>query len=225
MNELTTAIALLMLPGIVSVTICDRIASHSEWTPFKFGIYIFMLGILSYTAMQVLVYVYDFCRWAFTSNLQWYHLDVWNILSDKRSAYNITEIFWSVIISIPVAFAVTGIVNYKVLNRIGQWMRVTLKYGDENLYSYYLNLKEVEWVWVRDPINDLTYQGKVSQFSENKSIQELVLSDVSVYSYLNSKLQYEVPSLYLTKKHGEMIIEAVPSERMENNYGQKKNVD
>ncbi len=104
-------------------------------------------------------------------------------------------------------------------------MRVTLKYGDENLYSYYLNLKEVEWVWVRDPINDLTYQGKVSQFSENKSIQELVLSDVSVYSYLNSKLQYEVPSLYLTKKHGEMIIEAVPSERMENNYGQKKNVD
>ena len=225
MNELTTAIALLMLPGIVSVTICDRIAFHSEWSPLKFGIYIFLLGILSYTAMQVLVYVYDIFGWLITRNLQWYHLDVWKQLSDKRSADNITEIFWSVIISIPVAFAVTGIVNYKVLNRIGQWMRVTFKYGDENLYSYYLNLKEVEWVWVRDPTNDLTYQGKVSQFSENKSIQELVLSDVSVYSYLDSKLQYEVPSLYLTKKHGEMIIEAVPSERMENNDGQKKNVD
>jgi len=112
----------------------------------------------------------------------------------------------------PVALLVSGLVTYKVLYTFAQWIGVTSKYGDENLYSKYLNTAEIDWIYIRDPVANLTYQGKVVSFSENDSIQELVLSDVTVFRYEDSEMLYSVPKIYLAKEAGKFIIEAIPEE-------------
>jgi len=56
------------------------------------------------------------------------------------------------------------LVNYKIFHKFAQKLLISQKYGDENLYSYYLNAKEIDWVYVRDFERKLTYQGRVISF-------------------------------------------------------------
>lgn len=83
----------------------------------------------------------------------------------------------------------TGLDHYKLINLFGKWIKLTNKYGDENLYSYFLNAKDVDEVYVRD-INNLTYHGLIDSYSENDEIKEIVLVDVVVYDYETSKELY-----------------------------------
>lgn len=93
------------------------------------------------------------------------------------------EICVAVFVSVLVAFFASWTINFKLFNKIAQKLKVSTKYGDENLYSYYLNAEEIDWIYVRDPKNGFTYQGRVVSHSENDKVQEIVLSEVSVYSY------------------------------------------
>ena len=109
----------------------------------------------------------------------------------------------------------TGIDHYKLINRFGKWIKLSNKYGDENLYSYFLNAKEVEEVYVRDVENKLTYHGFVNSFSETDEIKELVLLDVVVYDYETSQKLYSLDKIYLSKSKENLIIE-LPYKNNEN---------
>jgi hypothetical protein len=122
------------------------------------------------------------------------------------------EIVSSVFLAVPVSFVVAACVEHKMLTRIGSWMHVTSKYGEENLYSYFMNMKENEWIYVRDKENNLTYEGKASWHSENESLHELVLQGVVVYRYEDSARLYSVPTMYLSREVGKLVIESVPRE-------------
>ena len=114
------------------------------------------------------------------------------------------------------------VINYKVFNKLAQKINVSSKYGDENLYSYYLNAKEIDWVYVRDIENNLTYQGRIESYAENDHMQEMVLYDVTVFRYQDSVQLYSVPTIYLNKEMGKFIIEAIPKELLgEENDNQK----
>ncbi|MDX8391571.1 MAG: hypothetical protein R8K53_03255, partial [Mariprofundaceae bacterium] len=115
-------------------------------------------------------------------------------------------------LSIPIAALVSKAINKKVLNRMAQCLSISDKYGDENLFSFYLNAEETNWVYVRDPERKFTYRGQVYSFSENESIQELVLVNVTVFQYEDSEELYSLPSIYLSKEAGRFIIEAVAEE-------------
>ena len=51
-------------------------------------------------------------------------------------------------------------------------------------------------------------------YSENEHIQEIVLSEVTVFNYEDSEELYFIPTIYLTKPIGKFIIEAIPSESL-----------
>jgi len=89
-------------------------------------------------------------------------------------------------------------------------MHVTSKYGDENLYSYFMNMKENEWIYVRDKENNLTYEGRAGWYSEREQVHELVLHDVIIYRYEDSARLYSVPTVYLSREIGKLVIETVP---------------
>lgn len=75
-----------------------------------------------------------------------------------------------------------------------------------------MNMKENEWVHVRDEENNVTYQGKVGWYSEGEQMHELVLRDVVVYRYEDSVRLYSVPLVYLSREIGKWVIEAAPGE-------------
>ena len=63
------------------------------------------------------------------------------------------------------------------------------------------------YVYVRYIKHNLTYLGNVLSFSETDEFKELVLSNVSVYSYDKSELLYEVGEIYLSLSKDDLIIE------------------
>jgi len=218
MNQLAIAVAIIMFPGIIAAVICDKVIVHQpKWDHFKFGIYSFVLGVTCYISLQILGYYFDFLfsKYFIINKITWSNLKVWDIISDGNSKIRVLEVFQATMLAIPVAYFASSVVNFKFFNKISQSLRISNKYGDENLFSFYLTSKEIDWVYVRDIKNNLTYQGQVVSYSENASIQEIVLSNVTVYSYKDSEEYYSVPSLYLCKNMGTFIIESIPSELLE----------
>jgi len=216
MNVIVIALVLIFIPGIIATIIGDKITRHSKWDSFKFGIYSLVLGIMSYVALQLWSYSSDLVNALIIKQtpikeIIWSHLNVWQFALDgKPDNIQPWELCLATLFSVPVAFLASWVINFKLFNKIAQKIKVTTKYGDENLFSFYLNAKEIDWVYVRDIEANLTYFGEVVSYSENENIQELVLSDVSVYRYEGSIPLYELSSIYLCKDMGKFIIEAAP---------------
>lgn len=215
MNQLAVVLVVVLFPGIIAATIANKLTVHSRWDSFKFALYAFVLGVLTYASLQLGVYAADlFNSWC-SGTRSWRHLAIWMVAQDGSTAIPPWEIATAVFLSVPLAFVVSAGVQYKVLTRVGNWLRVTTKYGDENLYTYFLNVRDTDWVYVRDKENSLTYEGRVVAFSENDDVHELVLHDVVVYRYEDSSRLYAVPTVYLSKPTGRFVIETVPSEKLQ----------
>jgi hypothetical protein len=212
MNQLMVTIIIILIPGIISTVISDKLTVHSRWDSFKYGLYSLVLGIFSYSSLQVAIYLIDIIKSCFSNETIWNHLIVWKIIVGKQTDLPGFEVALATLFSIPIAYITSWLVNFKFFNKIGQFFKITTKYGDENLFSYYLNAVEIDWIYVRDPEFNLTYQGRITSYSENQSIQEIVLSQVTVFRYKDSAELYSLPTIYLTKELGRFIIEAVPNE-------------
>ncbi|MEZ8122786.1 hypothetical protein ACED30_25275 [Vibrio splendidus] len=214
MNQLVVSLIVILMPGIMATIICDKLTNHSKWDSFKFGLYSLTLGMACYVCLQALTYVYDVFNAASLTfeDIQWSNLNIWSSALNGGSGLNAWEICVAVILSVPVAFFSSWLINFKIFNKLAQKLRVSSKFGDENLYSYYLNSQEIDWVYVRDRENGFTYQGRVVSHSETDTLQELVLSQVSVYGYEDSELYYDVPTIYISREIGKLVIEAIPTE-------------
>jgi len=164
---------------------------------------------------MVYQYIYDVTDVRFSS------LDVWLIINNEKAKVVLSEVVNATLLAPLVALMSSFVVNYKVFNKIASKINVTQKYGDENLFSFFLNSKEVDWVYVRDKDIGLTYFGRVVSHSECESIQEIVLSEVSVHEYLTSELLYSTPVIYLSRPLGSFMIELPSPTTMEDSNGEK----
>jgi hypothetical protein len=113
--------------------------------------------------------------------------------------------------------------NHKILNKIAKKVGVSTKFGDENLFSNYLSSGDIYWVYVRDHATNQTYEGQVRSWSETNNIQEMVLSDVTVYVYETSEKLYSLPSLYIARPAGTFVIEAIPPTQIQDGEHGKAN--
>ena len=220
MNELAVSIGIILFPGLLACVICDKIAAHSpKWGSFKYSVYSFIFGVLCYASVQFVFYVEDWFKsapdWALRD------LHVWSIVTNQRADIDVWEVFYATLAAPIVAIVATYINNYKILNKLAKKIKASSKFGDENLFSYYLNSNEIDWIYVREPSTNHTYQGRVSSWSENDHIQEMVLFDVTVYEYETSKELYSLPTLYLAKPTGSFIVEEIPPALLETKNGKK----
>lgn len=131
---------------------------------------------------------------------------LWDTLNDKPKIPYI-EIILAMGIAIILGFILTKADTYKWLNNFAKRYKISDKYGDEPLFSYFLNLKDTEYVYIRHIKHNFTYLGYVSSFSENEDFREVVLSNVTVYSYDESEELYQVSRLYLCLEKDDIIIE------------------
>tara|TARA_R110002050_G_scaffold57423_2_gene128849 strand:- start:9310 stop:9957 length:648 start_codon:yes stop_codon:yes gene_type:complete len=213
-----------MLPGIIAAVIADKLVSHDKWSSFKFGLYAFMLGVSSYALLQVITWFYNIVtylwscclfNWDFSLQIHWSLLSTWTAAVSQTPSIVPLELILAIPFSFIVALIASWTINHKVFNKIARKLSISNKYGDENLYSYFLNAQGIDWVYIRDMEANLTYQGRVASYSETDTMQELVLSEVSVFSYQDSDHLYDVPSIYLIKEMGKFVIEVIPFNQLE----------
>jgi len=117
------------------------------------------------------------------------------------------EIIRATIVSLFIGFFASWIENKKVITRFVRKFNIADKYGEENLYSYFLNSKEITEVYVRDIANNLTFHGEIDSFSENEQISEITLREVKVYRYDDSAFLYEMPKVFLSRPKNAIFIE------------------
>jgi hypothetical protein len=201
MTELTIKLIIILLPGAISTLIYGKLILHKEWDNFKFILFSILFGTFSYFSLQIIIdfiNLFAFCKIS--------DLSLWNDLTNaNKIPYG--EIMLSTIISVILSYIVSLVENEKVISRIAKHFDVSNKYGDENLYSKFLNAKEVEYVYVRSIKNNLTYYGWVKSFSESDNLSEICLAEVSVYNYEDSEHLYDVSEIYLSFNKQEIIIE------------------
>ena len=213
MNQLAVVLVVVLFPGIIAATVANKLTVHPRWDSFKFSLYAFVFGVLTYSALQLGIYAGNIAVSWGSGSLIWRHLAIWKVVQDAATPIPTWELVWAVLLSVPLAFVVSAVVQHKAITRLGNRLHVTTKYGDENLYSYFLNVRDTDWIYVRDIDRNLTYEGRVVAFSENDHVQELVLHDVAVYRYEDSAKLYAVPTVYLSKPTGGFVIESIPSEK------------
>jgi hypothetical protein len=212
MNQLVVTLIVILMPGIIANVICDKITVHSKWSSFKFSLYAFVLGMSCYVSLQVIYYAWDYHNCVSLDEIKYTHLKVWGASVTDNPEIPAIEVVLATIISLPISLLAAYLINHKIFNKIATFFNISTKYGDENLFSYYLNADEIDWIYVRDIERKLTYQGRIVSYSENDLMQEIVMSEVTIYNYEDSAELYSVPTIYLTKPLGVFVIEAIPSE-------------
>jgi hypothetical protein len=58
-------------------------------------------------------------------------------------------------------------------------------------------------------------EGRAGWHSESEHVPELVLKDVTIYRYEDSARLYSVPTVYLSREIGKLVIEVVPWELLQ----------
>ena len=195
LSALALKLILILIPGGLATLILEKLTTYLKWEPFKFIINSILLGGLSYLLSDLIFYILyadDIQRFwlTFTSN----DIPFWEIIRATG-------------VSVFVGFGASRIENKKLISRFARKFNIADKYGEENLYSYFLNSKEVSEVYVRDIANNLTFHGIVDSFSENEQISEITLRDVKVYKYDDSSFLYKMPKVFLSSPKNCIFIE------------------
>lgn len=216
LSELTLRLVVLLVPGAVAALVVEKLTEHRPWSPFAFVLHSILLGTAAYFAHQGFWYAMAFITglWApFNVHL----LSFWASLFDSSIAISLGEVALTCLFSIAVAYIVSAGVNHKVLFRSAQFLRVSRKFGDEDVWAYFLNSEDVHWVWVRDHARGLAYAGWVQAFSATPPVREIVLREVEVFSNERGELLYRVPAMYVAGEPSEITVELPPRERADQN--------
>jgi uncharacterized membrane protein len=145
MDQFLATLIVVLFPGIIAAVICDKITVHSRWTSFKFSLYAFVLGIFSYIVLQFIYPIFKGIGTCFKA-MKWEYLEIWKTPFAANPRIPVDEVILATVLSLPVAFFAAYVINRKIFNKISQKIGVSSKYGDENLYSYYLNAREIDWI-------------------------------------------------------------------------------
>lgn len=102
---------------------------------------------------------------------------------------------------------ISSLEHYKLINWFAKKIRISNKYGDENLYSYFLNGTAVKEFYIRDLDNNTTYHGMIDSYSEQNAFCEIVLYDVVVYDNNTGNEAYRIDKIYLSRPKNKITIE------------------
>ncbi len=198
-SGLPLKIILLLLPGVLATLIFEQLTIHKKWLSWKWLVYAFLFSILSYLLLQV-------GCWLFFQK----ELRTWDAMMYKQLEPSYIEVLLSLPISIALGFFSSKFVQKKWLFKFASKYKFSNKFGDENLFYYLMNSKDVVWIYIRDKKNNFTYRGKIELFSEGEVLRELVLGEVTVYDHDTSEELYKTEQIYLSFKLDEQLIIEIP---------------
>lgn len=143
---------LLALPGIVGSLLYrklkGRTATKKDWEDFlEIGIF----SLLSYTTYYVLLLIFNF----FASHNEAF--TAYQALFDEKLPIAGHEVILTSLVGILLSFLGSFIHTHKLINKLGRHIKVTRKFGDEDVWDFFHNMPDVEWVFVRDHKFDLVY--------------------------------------------------------------------
>ena len=197
-------IIFLAVPGIVSYMLFRKLSGRTKREKWEELCQVILFSLIIYGT-------YSACVWFFgLFGLGRGELIFFKAVFNESVSIEWDEIIIACLLGIPVAFIASVIHTYKLINLFGRLIRVTRRFGDEDVWDFFHNLpKEVghEWVFVRDHKTGLVYFGWIYAYSDSEKERELLMVDVDVYTNDESKFLYEAGMMYLCRDRYDLTIE------------------
>lgn len=196
LSDLTIKLIFLFIPGIISFLIVSHLTVHSPWTPFYFVAYSMMLGFANYVILSGAMFLLSII-WPGVE-----HIEFWDILlslgtsASESSVEKIyfREVFFASSIAIITGLLFALIINKKILFQISRYLRISQKMDDDDVWQTFLEIKDIDYIYLRLPEENLVYAGRVKYFSFPHTPRELVMVNVDVYLDNDQKNTNEVTS-------------------------------
>ncbi|OAN16493.1 hypothetical protein A3K86_10745 [Photobacterium jeanii] len=201
-SDFALKLLILFLPGIICSFIVDTFTNHKERAKFEFIINSYVYGLLSYGFYWLLI-----SKLGGLVAIEETHVIFLASLFDQSKVVSFKEIFNVCIVATLLGALITYVHTHKLHFRLLRFLRVTKKFGELDVWGYFMNSPDVNWITVRDIENNLMYDGWVQAFSDNSKEAEILLGDVVVYKNDTGEELYEVSSQYLSLDRAKIIIE------------------
>lgn len=208
-------IVIFLIPGILSMITLERLTTHKKIEFDRFAIYAIVLAFFTYISHYLLwlsIYkFYCFINWH-TPAISTPELFI-NIFLNDINTLDMFNIITVSIVGLLLSFILAYAINYKFINKLGQLLKITSKFGDESVWDFFHNKPKNDWVVVRDLKNDIMYYGWISIYSDyGNDYDELILQSVAVYKNSTAELLYEVEEIYIAEKRENLRIEIYKKE-------------
>lgn len=210
-TELVWNLFILLLPGVISTLMIRYISTNRKYSVFDFVIYSAILGVGTFVIMELFCSLYWLLLGIFyeSINIEFgLNLSVWENLFNGHNELNKTEMFISYLLAVPLGFLWGFIISKKVIIRVFQNLKLTTRYGDDDVWCYFLNSPDNEWIYVHNKVSNLTYYGKISAYSDSTEKRELILEDVVIYQSDTWQEKYETNAVYLELNSYEFTMES-----------------
>lgn len=207
MNTLALTLAVIFLPGIIWARLDAKYASQTKPTQFDLILNVFVFGLIAYVATY-LIYLIPCVQKFAVFNLAALEVDdkkAQNILNQTIVDDILVATFASLILA-PIWLALK---HHKIITRVLQFIKVTNRYGDEDVWDFTLNSTEkmTRYINLRDTRTGVTFSGYVEVFSETPALRELLLRNVRAYDTDSGTQVFEIPRLYLAREPKEITME------------------
>lgn len=198
-SEFAFNLLLIFFPGIICAYMVDMFTNHKERTQFQFVINAFLLGFGSYLVYASAIYFFTPDKF---DGINFLHA-----LSEGKAKISLKEILQVCVISAVLAILIIVISTHKVHFRLFQTLKITKKFGEQDVWGFLMNATSTEWITVRDIENNIMYDGSVKAFSDNSKEAELLLENVSVYRNDSGEHLYDIDAQYLSLNRDKISIE------------------
>lgn len=194
-------IMFLALPGMVASILYRKLRGRTSLKDWEDVLEIILFSLLSYGLYGLSVEVLNGIGLTHST------VTSFQAFLDEKIPVSWREVTLASLGALPLAFIASFLYRHKSINRIGRFLRVTRRFGDEDVWNFLNNIPGVSWVFVRDHKLDLLYFGWISVYSDSERERELLLRDVRVYTNSTSELLYEVSLMYISRDRYDLTIE------------------
>lgn len=208
LSALTLRVVLLFFPGVLCSLVLHALTSHRERTTAQFLTSAFVLGVWTYLVLAATraawVRIASATGWPRPPRVTFF-----DVLTNETAQISWSEIGLSAVLAVILGFGLAAGRNHGVLHRTAERLRISRRFGELDVWGYFMNSPEVRWISVRDLAADRVYQGWLDAFSDSGAEPQLLLRDVEVYQNSTGTKLYDRKRVYLApSKHAIAIEEA-----------------
>ena len=227
MTEYTIKILIVGIPGIICFFLSQKLYGKRVRSNTDTILLVFLYAVLSYGIVGTVEATLNY------RNQLGFVSDTFDIFLGKNQDVSLKVLIKGIVAGISLAYILSFCINYNIANRVGQFFRITKRYGDEDVWHYFHNSPDAQkndgWLIVRDLKEQLVYYCYISTWSDSDEERELILSDVSVYSNESGDYLYSTDHIYLSRNKDDLMIEVPPlnaeeSEEYKLDVKEKENV-
>ena len=206
LSALTLRVLLLFFPGVICALIVRALTNRRERATPEFLIDSFVLGVGTYL---LLAGIRSGCA-VFTRLVGWPsppEVTFFDVLINDGGRISWGEIFLSAVVAVLLGGMLSAIANHHGVHRVAERLGISRKFGDPDVWSYFLNSPDILWVAVRDVATDTVYEGEVEAFSDTGATPELLLRRVKVSRSSTDAKLYECDRVYLSRDRSSLVVE------------------